>query len=197
MRYFVFLFFAFWFAGCSTTIRVVDVAEPRHLSGEYGYTDLKTVTEKMIRSLVTSPPIANRNDRPIIIMYDIENRTDEHIDTKAITEKLITGLTKTGKVRFVDKAARKKIEEELRYQRRGMVAKDTRIKVGQQLGAEYMLTGSITSLTQEEGRGIRLKERSLRYYKVSLNLTDINTNIVEWSEEQEFAREISKPFIGW
>jgi len=187
----------FLMPACTTTTTVLDVNKPKYLSEKYSYTDLKTVTEKMIASLISNPPLANRTDRPVIIIYGIQNRTDEHIDTKAITEKILTGLTQTHKVRFVNKEARDKIEAELRYQSQGMVSPQTRIEKGRQVGAEYMLTGSITSLSAEEGRGIRLKERKVKYYKVSLELTDLNTNIVEWSEEHEFAREVSKPFIGW
>lgn len=184
-------------AGCQTTTTVLDVDKPKYLGKDYAYSDLKAVTEKMISSIVSNQPIANRNDKPVVMIAGISNRTDEHIDTGAIAEKLTTGLTQTHKVRFVNKEARDKIAKEINYQKGGMVASETKVKIGKQAGAEYVITGSISSILSEEGRGVRLKEKSIRYYKVNMELTDINTNIVEWSEEHEFAREESKPFIGW
>ncbi len=183
--------------GCATTTTVLDVDKPMYMSEDFGYTDLKTATEKMISSVLTNPPLSSRADRPIVIAYGITNRTDEHLDTLALTEKIQTGLTRSGKVRFVNKEARTKIEKEIGYQQGGMITPETKIKMSQQLGAQYMLTGSITSITAEEGRGIRLKAERVKYYKIALELTDINTNIIEWSEEQEFARQVAEPFIGW
>jgi hypothetical protein len=168
-----------------------------HISEDFGYSDLKAVTEKMISSMLTNPPISKRDDRPVVIIYGLTNRTDEHLDTQALAEKIQTGLTRSGKVRFIDKQARNKIAKEIGYQRGGMVTPDTRVKLGKQVGAEYMITGSITSITAEEGRGFRIKGTRVKYYKIALNLTDINTNIIEWSDEQEFARKVAEPFIGW
>lgn len=187
----------FFVSACATTTTVLDVDKPMHISEDFGYSDLKAVTEKMITSLLTNPPISTRNDRPVAIIYGLTNRTDEHIDTKAIAEKIQTGLTRSGKLRFINKDARAKIEKEITYQQGGMVSSDTRIKLGKQVGAEYMITGSITSITAEEGRGIRLKAKRVKYYKITLDLNDLNTNIIEWSDEQEFARKVEEPFIGW
>lgn len=184
-------------AGCQTTTTVLDVDKPKYYGKDYAYSDLKAVTEKMISSIVSNPPIVNRNDRPVMLIAGISNRTDEHIDTNAIAEKLITGLTQTHKVRFVNAAAREKIAKEIGYQSGGMVAQETRVEMGKQLGADYIITGAITSILSKEGRGARIKERSINYFKVNMEMTDIHTNIVEWSEEHEFAREESKPFIGW
>ncbi len=183
--------------GCQTTTRVFDPDKPFHMDEKYDYTDLKAVTEKMVGSIITNPPIASRNDRPVIIIYGIANRTSEHIDTKALTEKVRTALTQTRKVRFINKEQRQNIQRETGYQAGQFVNPGTKIKLGRQIGAQYMLTGAITSITKEEGRGIRLKARKVNYYKFNMELTDLETSIIEWSDEKEFAREVAKPFIGW
>ncbi len=188
---------AFTVCACATTTTVLDVDKPMYMSEKFGYSDLKTATEKMISSLLTNPPVSQREDRPVVIAYGITNRTDEHLDTQALIEKIQTGLTRSGKMRFINKDARDKIKKEISYQQGGMVNPGTRTKLGKQVGAEYMITGSITSLTAEEGKGIRLKAERVKYYKITLELTDLNSNIIEWSEEQEFARKVAEPFIGW
>ena len=50
-------------------------------------------------------------DRTII--DDIENRTSEHIDTKAITENIRNEMINSRKARYVNKAQRQKILEEM------------------------------------------------------------------------------------
>jgi PBP1b-binding outer membrane lipoprotein LpoB len=52
-------------------------------------------------------------------------------------------------------------------------------------------------ITKQEGRGIRLTKTSLKYYKIHLELTNLNTALIEWTDEYEFARETSRPIIGW
>ncbi len=182
---------------CSSTTTVLDVDRPMYMSEDFAYSDLKTVTDKMVSSILTNPPVSQRTDRPVVMIYKPSNRTDEHIDTIAIAEKIRNGLNRSHKLRFINQEARKKIEQERAYQQGDMVNPATKISLGKQVGAEYIITGSITSMTAEEGRGIRLKEKKVKYYKISLELTDINTNIIEWSDEQEFARMTSEPFIGW
>ncbi len=182
---------------CTTKTTVLEVDKPMHISEDFGYSDLKTVAEKMISSILTNPPISKRDDRPVLIIYGLTNRTDEHLDTKAIAEKIQTGLIRSGKLRFINKEARNSIEKEIRYQQGGMVTSDTKIRLGRQVGAEYMITGAVTSISAEEGRGIRLREKKVKYYKINLEITDLNSNIIEWSDEQEFARLVSEPVIGW
>ena len=66
-----------------------------------------------------------------------------------------------------------------------------------QVGAEYMLTGTLRSIEKDELRQVRLTKKSLKYYSLNLELTDIETGLIEWADSVEVIREVSKPFIGW
>ncbi len=60
-----------------------------------------------------------------------------------------------------------------------------------------MLTGTLRSIEKEEPRQIRLKKKILKYYSLNLELTSLETSLIEWAGSAEVIREASKPFIGW
>ena len=125
------------------------------------------------------------------------NRTSEHIETDGITDDIRQELLQSGKARFVNKVQRDNIQSESDYQYGGNVSAETRLIRARQVGAEFMLTGTLRSITKREGKGIRLKRDTLQYYSLTLELTDLQTGLIEWTDSAEIARESSKPFIGW
>ncbi len=188
---------ALWVSGCQTTTETVHVAKPVHMDESYDYTDLQNAASVLAESILSKPPIAARSDRPVVIPFGITNRTSEHLDTKALVEKMQIRLLNSQKVQLVNAEQRENILNEIEYQDGGLVKQDTMIRLGQQVGAEYSVSGSIMEITKEEGRGFRLSRTSLKYYKIHLELTNLNTALIEWTDEYEFARETSRPIIGW
>ena len=74
---------------------------------------------------------------------------------------------------------------------------ETRVARARQVGAKYMLTGTLRSITKKQPRQVRLKKKTLQYYSLNLELTDIETGLIEWTDKVEVIREAAKPFIGW
>jgi uncharacterized protein (TIGR02722 family) len=184
-------------SGCQTTTQSVHVAKPVHMDESYDYTDLRNAASVLAESILSKPPIAVREDRPVLIPFGITNRTSEHLDTKALVEKMQIQLLNSQKVRLVSADQRENILREIEYQDGGLVDPATMITLGKQVGADYAVSGSIMEITKQEGRGIRLTKTSLKYYKIHLELTNLNTALIEWTDEYEFARETSRPIIGW
>ncbi len=184
-------------AGCSVKLTERDPDEAYHYDERYDYTDLHVMRDKMVDSLLASKTVVQRDDKPIVVPYPIENRTSEHIDTKNLMDSIQTALHASGKLDFAAKDARAAIEKELGYQASGKVDPSTRVKVGKQLGAQYLLSGRLNSIEKEAPKQVRLRKRELVYYKLTMVLTDLETGLIAWTDEQEIAREASKPFIGW
>ncbi len=178
-------------AGCSSETILRDPNNPEQFNEKWGYTDLKTTSETMVRSMLTSPPLAPRSDRPILVFYGFANRTSEHIDSNLLYNAISTVLTQSGKVRFVDIEQRGNISEEVGYQQSGNVSAATARRLGEQTGAEYLLTGDVSSIVKNEDK------RRLVYYQVRMKLTDIRTSIIEWSQLQEIAKERIRPSTTW
>jgi PBP1b-binding outer membrane lipoprotein LpoB len=77
------------------------------------------------------------------------------------------------------------------------VTREQQVAIGQQLGARYMITGSLAEMSQSSPRQVRLSRRKLNYYKLTVELTNLTTGEIVWMTEKEFAREASLPLIGW
>ena len=183
--------------GCSATTRTVSPEESLTYDANYTFTDKKKIVHDLVESLNTRSPLGAATDRPIIIVYGIANRTSEHIDTSGITDEIRKEILSTGKARFVNKTQRENILLETDYQMSGAVAPETRIALARQIGAKYMLTGTLRSIEKSEPRQIRLKKKSYIYYSLNLELTSIESSLIEWADSVELVREASKPIIGW
>ena len=184
-------------AGCTVSTRNVSPEEELNYDETYNFTDKKKIVKTLVESLATKPPIGGSTDRPIIVVYGIANRTSEHISTSGITDEIRKEILQTGKARFVNKEQRENIIQETEYQDSGRVSQATRIKQARQLGAKYMLTGTLRSIEKKEGRQFRLTKKNYIYYSLNLELTDLETSLIEWADSVELIREASKPFIGW
>ena len=158
---------------------------------DFGSTDLQSIAERMVNSLVRHPVIANGN-RPVVQVSTVKNKTTEHIDTKSISDKIRTALIKTGMVRFSAASdANREILENLEYQSEsGVVSKKTAKGVGKQIGADYLLYGEIDSIVK------RASGTTDVYYKITLNLVDVETGIIEWSDEKEIRKQANRALFG-
>src|SRR5690606_18993089 len=96
-----------------------------------------------------------------------------------LTDKIRTALIKTGRFTFSDKASREELQEEYEYQSGGNVDKSTAAKRGRQKGVDFIINGSMGSRVQEVGKD------KVVYYKLTLNLIDVETNLINWSDERE------------
>ncbi len=169
-------------AACGSKVEYGDATAVETLTPEYGSTDLQMITEKMVRSLLASPTISEAH-RPVVQVASVRNKTDEHIDTEALTDKIRTTLLQSGKVQFTAAEVRPEIANELQYQTSsGYVNPATAKKVGKQVGADYLLEGEISTIKKSKG-GTRDV-----YYKINLNLVDLETGLITWADEKEIRK---------
>lgn len=167
---------------CGTKVQYGDPTAVETLTVDFGSTDLQMIAEKMVQSLLSAPVIQEQH-RPVLQVATVKNKTNEHIDTKAITDKIRTTLLNSGKVQFTAAEVRQEILDELEYQRAsGYVDPETRKPVGKQVGTDYLLTGEIASIAK------RKDDTRDVYYKVTLNLVDLETGLIAWAEEKEIRK---------
>jgi uncharacterized protein (TIGR02722 family) len=179
---------------CLACAKKVDYGDPtatETLTIDFGSKDLQMIAEKMVGSLLASP-VVQQGNMPVVLVGRVRNKTDEHIDTKAITDKIRTALVNSGAVRFVADEVRDEVIQELRYQTdSGHVAPETRKRIGKLVGAGYLLMGEITSIRKKAGR------RTDLYFKITLNLVELETGLIRWAEEKEIRKGRKKAVIGW
>ena len=105
-------------------------------------------------------------------------------------------MLQSGKVRFINEVRRDDLLREQGYQAANATP-ETQTRVGRQLGAKYMISGSFTEMNQQSPKQVRVSKQLVKYYKLTFEITDLETSELIWTKEQEFARKESQPLIGW
>lgn len=180
--------------GCATT-RTIDPDASVHYDASYDFADKKKIVDHLSDSLLTF--VDGSNVRPVLISYGIGNQTSEHINTSGISDDIRLALVQSGRYQIINETERTSIADEASYQQAGNVPVGDRVIQGRQLGANYILAGTLRSIVKKQPRQIRLTKRKLVYYSLNLELTDVTTGAVSWADKVEIARESSQPIIGW
>jgi uncharacterized protein (TIGR02722 family) len=155
--------------------------------------DVSTMARSMVGSMLSSPALASvtQVSRPIVLVDRVQNSTDQHFDTQSLTDSIRTQLIQSGRFRFTDKSSREAQKEEIDYQHLGgMIGQDSAVSKGRQLGAQYLLWGRIVSY-EERSRDIVRKS-----YKLTLNLINLDTGIIEWADEKPITKVQSRSTFG-
>ena len=167
-----------------------DVESENLLTDKWSETDMQKVVQELVTSAVNHKSIADAKRPPIVMVTRLQNKTSEHIDTQSITDMVTVELTNSGRVQFVDKAARDDIAEEYEYQNSGTVSRETKKGKGNQVGADLILNGRIDSIVQEVG-----KQKTV-YYKVTLNMTNLSTGLIVWTNQKQIRKLFKKQSVG-
>ncbi|MBI3270456.1 MAG: penicillin-binding protein activator LpoB [Planctomycetes bacterium] len=180
-------------AGCSGAphTRYEEASRPSLVSERYNDTDLRTVAEAMVNSLIQHPVIRDAVRPPILMVGTVTNRTDQHLDVKSLTDMIRTALLKTGRVQAVDETARGELAAEYDYQSSGYVDPNQKKGPGKQASQDFHLRGDISSIT-DRGPGVQVN-----YMKFTMQLTDLNTNLIVWTDQKEIKKVTERPGVGW
>lgn len=180
-------------SGCASKVKYGDASAVETTTVDFGSTDLQSMAEKMVDSLLTFPPIVEVTNarRPVVFVDKIKNKTTEHIDTESITDTVSTKLLRSGKFRFVDMTKVQAVQEQMDYQMQsGLVDPTKAVAFGKQIGAEYMLYGNLSSIVKRDS------DTKDVYYKFTMKLMHLESGIVEWQDEKEIRKTKSKSFLG-
>lgn len=176
-----------------------DPDQAQILGDRWNPTDAHLTVETMVKNMGAAPWIQNwrddmkkkASDRPFVLVDDMENRTSEIIDTKALFEDLRAQILNDGKVRFLDGALREKILNEYRYQQSGIVKKGLAKGPGNQYGADFFLSGAISSIASQQG------SKSSVQYQIEMKLTNISTGELVWSGIEKIRKNFKRNTLGW
>ena len=184
-------FVALGLAGCSTEVIRKDTKDVVDLSGRWNDTDARMVAEEMVKSCTDGKWIAQFNkDKgrdPVVIVGTVTNRSNEHINARVFVEDLEMALVNSGKVRFVAaKGDRNEVREERADQQQNS-AVETRAKMIQETGADYMLQGSVNSV-KDETRG-----QYVIMFQTNLELVDMTTHEKAWTGQKKIRKIVKRP----
>lgn len=179
---------------CATT-QNIDTNSEIHYNASYDFSDKKKIVDRLSESLVDYA--SQSSSRPTVISYGIGNETSEHINTGGISDDIRLEMVRSGQYQLINEGQRFNIQDEAAYQQTGAVPAAERIAQGRQLGADYILAGTLRSIVKKPPASIRLVKRKLVYYTLNLELTNTETGAIAWADKVELAREQSQPIIGW
>ena len=177
---------------CSSAPKItrVNADEAIDLSGNWNDTDSKLVADEMMADSVARPWMDNfikaNQTKPRIIVGTVLNKSDEHINTETFVKDLERSLINTGKATFVaSKAERDEIRDE-RMDQADFSDPATVKKFGKEIGADFMLKGQINTITDA------IKNETLKYYQIELELVDIQTNEKVWIGQKKIKKVVGK-----
>ena len=184
------------FAGCSTTQGVknpsgVPVTDMR--ADERGFVagtgvesqDIAMVTDKMARSILSVPQIANAANPPMIILDPINNNTRFAINKDIFLKRLRVMLnSKTrGKVSFLARERMAALENERALKQAGQVTSSADPNVVEFKGANFILTGELQGHTTTTGQGVS------DYIMYTFQLIDVRTSQIVWEDFAEMKKQ--------
>jgi len=167
-----------------------DVTSENLLNDRWSETDMQKAVNTLVNSLVNHRSIAAAKKMPIVMITSLKNKTSEHIDTQNIMDMVRVELMNKGRVGFIDKEAREDIQKEYDYQASGTTARKTQKRTGHQVGADFILNGRLDSIVQEVGN-----EKTV-YYKLTLNLTNLESGVIMWSNHKQIRKRYDKKRVG-
>ncbi|MDR9437338.1 MAG: penicillin-binding protein activator LpoB [Thiohalophilus sp.] len=175
--------------GCGTRVERLEADEVRDLSGAWNDTDSRLVSEEMINDMLSRPWVNDFKRRtgkqPVVIVGTVRNLSHEHINTNTFVNDIQRELTNSGRVTFVaSRDERQEIRDE-RLDQDIHASAETRKAMGQEYGADFMLSGQINTIIDMEGR------TQVRYYQVDLTLISLADNRKVWVGQKKIKKEVA------
>ena len=113
-------------------------------------TDYRAMASVIVRQFQADPEVARLTGKTLAVTPFQNRSTDENFDPAALHAGLLTALIKARLMTVIDRDRIDRAMTELKLQTTGLVDPATQQKLGQFLGADYLLLGTVT------GAGSRL-----------------------------------------
>jgi penicillin-binding protein activator len=147
--------------------------------------DLVTVTDKMARSILAIPEIANAPATPRIVLDPVVNDTRFPLNKDIFNDRIRIELNKhsLGKVRFLARDRMQALERERELKQSGQVTASADPAITEFRGADYFLTGKLSGMTTKTSAG------TSDYVLYSFQLIDARTSEIVWEDSAEIKKQ--------
>lgn len=178
------------FAGCTREwdIDRRDPQEVADLDYRFNDTDARQIAQGISEDALSKPWLdnwlqAHSGERPMIVVGNIRNETDEYIDPAMFTSPIEETLLNSGRVRL---KAQRELRDELRAERLDIDFNDPASvkRAAMEVNADLMLVGAIRLDSQKSRSGNRM----IRYYQATLEFIDVETAEKLWIHNEEIKK---------
>lgn len=180
----------FLLAGCNPTVTRVETDSVTDLSGNWNDTDSRLVAQEMIQDVLSRGWLSKFNraqgKAPTVIVGTVRNLSHEHINTRTFVADMERELINSGEVEFVASATdREEVRSEVKEQDLH-ASEETRKAMGNEVGADFMLQGSINSIVDA------VSGEQARFYQIDLTLIELGTNRKVWVGQKKIKKTVEK-----
>lgn len=179
------------------SVKRTEVEETIDLSGRWNDSDSRLVSEEMIEDCLNHQWLPryqeqNQGKVPAVIVGTVKNRSYEHINTEVFIKDLERALINSGRVQFVaSKDERVELRQEKADQQHGFTDPETQKSMYKEVGADFMLQGSINAIKDE------IKGKYVMLYQVNLELIELETNLKKWIGQKEIKKVVKRSRYTW
>ena len=173
---------------CFHSVARVDPEKEMDISGSWNDVDSRLVSDAMIEQALTEDwlktHMSAQKDQPVVIVGIVKNKSHEHIDAETFMKDIEKSFIQSKKVRVVQGGEKR---EELRGERADQQVNSsvsTMKQWGLEVGADYMMQGSINSIVDA------YKREKVVYYQIDLELTNLETNEIVWIGDKKIKKYV-------
>lgn len=176
----------------SNKVTRIDPNTTTDLSGRWNDTDARLVSEEMISDALTQPWLnqfsRNNQKPPVVIVGRVRNESMEHIDTEVFTKEMERAFVNSGSVSVVANAQERSDVRDEREDQQANASVETTKRMAQELGADFMLIGNISSIVDEtvDNRTVAV------FYTTNLELINVETNQKVWIGNKKIKKLIQR-----
>ncbi|MEQ9265405.1 MAG: penicillin-binding protein activator LpoB [Balneolaceae bacterium] len=176
----------------SNKVTRLDPNTTTDLSGRWNDTDARLVSEEMISDALTKPWLnqfsRNNQKPPVVIVGRVRNESMEHIDTEVFTKEMERAFVNSGSVSIVANAQERSDIRDEREDQQANASVETTKRMAQELGADFMLIGNISSIVDET---VNNKTVAV-FYTTNLELINVETNQKVWIGNKKIKKLIER-----
>ena len=181
--------------GCSSKkVSRISPDSTTDLSGRWNDTDSRMVSQTMIQSCLGSPwkmgHVERKGKRPTVIVGLIRNKSSEHIAVDTFIKDIEKAFINSGEVTVVASSEEREQIREERADQQQYSSDETVKQWGREVGADYMLSGVISSITDQE------KGEKVVFYQVDLELIDLENNTKVWLDQEKIKKYIGRSKVS-
>lgn len=182
--------FSLLITNCSPRVNRVDASETIDLSGRWNDTDSQLTAEELTGQALSGAWITNfqraHQKQPVVIVGMVANKTSEHIDSETFILEIERAFINSGRVRLVQGGEKRNELRSERADQQDYASLETMKEWGREVGADYMMQGTISSIIDQEGR------QKVVFYQISLEMSDLETNEIAWIGNKKIKKYIAR-----
>lgn len=179
-------------SGCAATVQRVDPGARLDLSGSWNDTDSQLAAAALALDLgkwLEGYQLRHRRSA-VVAIGEVRSLTPDRAAVEPLVADLQRALLDARRVTFVASGEERVGVRSERKDQDFHAAGATRKPMGEELGADFLLTGTISALVDRGDRS------EVRYYQVDLALVDVANSAKVWLGQQKIKKSVPRPPIS-